>query len=161
MKILSLLGLLILISFPSWGGLKECQSLTNDKARLACSETLLQAYEAYFVEQSMPFLEPKQTVSEIEKLVAAQVQDDFGMEKAKLAQQNKELMSLSAKVLVVKKNAYGKLTLTLENQQIWKLTEKGLRVKKGDFVFIERGALGSFFIKKSGSSRKYRTKRVQ
>lgn len=161
MKHLSFATLLVLFSATSWAGLEQCQQLNEQQERLACSEKLLKAYESYFVSKGLPLLSAQQPSKEVKELAAKQAKDDFGREQQKLAEKKKELETLEATVKQVKKNAYGKLTLTLDNQQIWKLTDKGPRIKKGDAIVIERGTLGSFFIKKAGTSRKARAKRVK
>lgn len=160
----------VLFSQSAWAGLAECQTLSSQAKRLKCSEQLLSAYENYFVKQGLPLLDAKSAPvtsasapikvktehSEIKQAAA-----NFGLEQKILAKKRQELASVSAKVLKVRKDAYGKLTLILDNQQIWKLAEKGLRLSKGHQVVIERGALGAFYLKKQGSSRKARAKRIQ
>lgn len=65
------------------------------------------------------------------------------------------------KVTAVSKNSSGRLTITLENGQVWRQTDsKTLRVSVGDGVFVRSKSLGSFMLSKETSSRSIRVKRV-
>lgn len=161
MKRLSLSLALLCFSATSWAGLEQCQQLKDPQQRLRCSEQLLQAYEAYFNKKGLPLLSSKETAKGVDKYVKAQAKENFGMEQKKLEEEKKEIETIAAVVEKIKKDPYGKLILTLNNQQIWKLTDKGPRIKKGDSVEISRGALGSFYVKKVGTSRTARAKRIQ
>ena len=56
----------------------------------------------------------------------------------------------------------GSKTVTLENGQIWKLTNVDVfRAKVGDSVVIKRAALGSFLMNEVNSKRAYRVKRLK
>lgn len=64
-------------------------------------------------------------------------------------------------VTAVTKNSSGRLTITLENGQIWRqMDSKTLRVSVGDKVFVRAKSLGSFMLSKETSSRSIRVKRV-
>lgn len=149
----SLSLLLCLFISPALASLQECQQLQGAD-RLACSETLLKEYEAWFTRQGMPLLDNQE-------LAASMAQQDFGIEQQRLAEKKQLLDKVEATVMGVQKDPYGKLTLTLDSKQIWKLADKGPRIKKGDRVEISRGALGAFYLKKSGTTRKARARRIQ
>ncbi|MBW8189938.1 hypothetical protein K0504_02740 [Neiella marina] len=150
-----------------------CSSVSNDKQRLACFDGITKRQFASPERQDLtsntkpvvPVADvPEQSISASSEaaVVAAKpsAQQAFGLEREIAKQQTKELDEISAEVTAVSKDPYGKLTLTLDNQQRWKLQEKGPRLKTGDTVIVSRGALGSFYVNKAGVSRKSRAKRL-
>ncbi|MFT4993068.1 MAG: hypothetical protein ACI965_000085 [Paraglaciecola sp.] len=86
--------------------------------------------------------------------------DDFGMEhKNKLENAQDKIY---AQLTVINKDPYKKLLLTLDNGQRWKQTDSVfLRLRVGEQVYVERGALGSFFLSKDGKNRRLRVKRIK
>lgn len=68
--------------------------------------------------------------------------------------------SLSARVTRLQVSGYDKVAITLDNGQIWQQTETSkLRLRVGDNIEIERAALGSFMLRKTGSKRSMRVSR--
>lgn len=64
-------------------------------------------------------------------------------------------------VTAVSKSSSGKLTITLENGQIWRQSDsKTLRLSVGDAVFVRAKSLGSFMLSKESSDRSIRVKRL-
>ena len=64
-------------------------------------------------------------------------------------------------VTAVTKSSSGKLTITLENGQVWRQSDsKSFRISVGDAVVVRAKSLGSFMLSKEGSSRSIRVKRV-
>ncbi|MFT5675030.1 MAG: hypothetical protein ACI808_000959 [Paraglaciecola sp.] len=84
----------------------------------------------------------------------------FGMEHKIVRKSSEE--KIYAHVSSIKKDHYGKLSLKLDNDQSWKQTDSStLRLKVGEQLYIERGALGSFFMGKEGVNRRIRVKRTK
>ena len=64
-------------------------------------------------------------------------------------------------VTAVTKSSTGKLTITLENGQVWRQNDsKTFRLSAGDAVFVRSKSLGSFVLSKESSSRSIRVKRI-
>ncbi len=64
-------------------------------------------------------------------------------------------------VTAISKNSSGRMTITLENGQIWRQNDsKTLRLSVGDAVFVRSKSFGSFVLSKESSSRSIRVKRV-
>ena len=85
--------------------------------------------------------------------------DNFGMEhKIRLKDVPDKIYAI---ISLIKKNAHKNLLLTLDNGQRWKQSgSDSLRLKVGEQVYVERGAIGSFFLSKEGVNRRMRVKRV-
>lgn len=68
--------------------------------------------------------------------------------------------SLSAQITRLQSSGYDKVAITLDNGQVWQQVDSSsLRLRVGDDVMIERAALGSFMLKKTGSKRSMRVSR--
>jgi hypothetical protein len=68
--------------------------------------------------------------------------------------------SLDAQVTRLQQYDYDKVVISLDNGQVWQqIDSSSLRLRVGDDVVIERAALGSFMLKKSGSNRSMRVSR--
>ena len=72
-----------------------------------------------------------------------------------------QISQIEAIVTDVQKSAAKKLTVILDNGQIWRqLDSQPLRLKSGETVIIRKASLGSFFMEKKSGSRSIRVKRV-
>ena len=68
--------------------------------------------------------------------------------------------SLSGTVSRLQQSGYDKVVITLDNGQVWRQVDaSSLRLRVGDSVEIERGAIGSFMLQKKGSKRSMRVTR--
>ncbi|MEM7017311.1 MAG: hypothetical protein AAF512_08220 [Pseudomonadota bacterium] len=69
---------------------------------------------------------------------------------------------ISAVVTQIKQSAYKKLTVTLDNQQVWRqLDSSRMRLKKDDEITIRSSSLGSYQLRKSGGGTSIRVKRIK
>ena len=104
-----------------------------------------------------PVMNPKTGVESANNI--SQQQATFGYENK---QSIEDLIDqIKAKIIKVKKNRFGSQTITLDNGQVWQQTSsRRLKLKIGQTVIIERGALGSFFIGKENINKRIRAKRV-
>ncbi len=107
--------------------------------------------------------EPVKIVAETAtKTATASLAANFGLEHIK----SKEVRQFDHVEFVVKSAKLSlrkKWRLTLENGQVWHATElvSGVKFKQGDVVVIKRGILNAFYIKKKGSKRSVRVKRIK
>jgi len=71
-------------------------------------------------------------------------------------EKHEQLSEITGKVTEVGAKAHGELVVTLDNGQVWaeKISGSKLKVKVGDTVKIESGALGSFVLIANGRSSK-------
>ena len=79
--------------------------------------------------------------------------------------ENKDLNSISSKIVNNYWLSYGKIKIELENGQTWKQIDstpyRGPKDLKGKQVKITSAALGSFLLKIDGVGGKYRVRREQ
>jgi hypothetical protein len=72
-----------------------------------------------------------------------------------------QIDQIEATITNVRKSASDKLTVTLDNGQVWRqLDNKSLHLKSGDGVIIRKASLGSFLMEKRTGSRSIRVKRA-
>ncbi len=156
------LSFLLLLTAPCWAdsALEQCHKFTAAEAQQRCAEELVKQYEEYFRLQGLSIFRPTtQTLNQAKQVQQAEqskAESEFGVENKK----QHELSEIVATIVSTKKDPYGYYILYLDNQQTWKLSDKGMRLSKGDSVVVKRGALGSFFLSKEGNSRKSRAKRI-
>ncbi len=73
----------------------------------------------------------------------------------------KQIGQIEAEVTDVRKSAIKKLTVTLDNGQIWRqLDNQPMLLKSGETVIVRKASLGSFLMQKQSGSRSIRVKRV-
>ena len=69
---------------------------------------------------------------------------------------------IQAKVSKLSKSVFGQYTITLDNQQVWRQTDKTrLKLTSGQLVSIERGLMGSFFMGTEQVNKRIRVKRIK
>ena len=72
-----------------------------------------------------------------------------------------QVEQIEATVTDVRESASNKLTVTLDNGQVWRqLDNKTLRLKNGEAVIVRKASLGSFLLEKESGSRSIRVKRL-
>lgn len=139
MKASLLAGLLLAAGVASANPLHEqlqtCASMKDNETRLRCYDTLSGGLED-------------------------QAQQDFGRERQRISEEAPR--SIAATIAGIQPGAYDKLTVTLDNGQVWRQTDSvHVNWKSGEQVVLERGAFGSFFMKKASGGRGIRVKRLQ
>lgn len=149
--------------------LKQCSQVSNSLKRLVCYDKLvlradgLQNSDLPELRQEHQANRPASTGtgkpyrSGADNMTQEQA---FGMEEKMEQQRREEVSSISSFVVSVKKDAFNKRKITLDNGQVWQEMEASrLTLKQGDQVTVERGMLGSFYLTKKGSNRQSRVKR--
>ncbi|GAB2518208.1 hypothetical protein [Microbulbifer agarilyticus] len=115
--------------------LKRCTEFSDDSKRLACYDKLANNLQTH-------------------------IEQRFGHEEKKAIEEAPE--SITAVISAAQKGAHGKYTFTLDNGQVWRQTDSGRTIwRGGEEVTLERGALGSFFMRKSSGGRSLRVKRIK
>lgn len=146
--------------------LQACTQQDNALKRLVCYDKITKSLNQYSGTDKA--LEIGQPIAPIETNVnhspvsaqAPQEHSDFGLERQKaLENVNDKLTSAVANVMA---DPYGKLTVTLNNGQVWKQSDSTrIKLDSGDTVTVERAALGSFMLSKEGQNKRIRVKRVK
>ena len=93
------------------------------------------------------------------KVQEAEPEQNFGLKQVVI---NEEPDVITLEVVKVKKNPYGKLTVYLEQGQVWKqVNSDSLRLKPKDKIEIRKASLGSYLMAKPGSAKLMRVKRIK
>ena len=158
--------------------ISACKSIKQDEARLACFDAIelpgpkpmpermdktipqivkekQQAEETVApVAPRPPAAQPK--VKEQEK---AEEQAEFGLVQKRTGE---ELQKVTEVVSHLSETARGKRNIHLTSGAIWQQTDRGyIKLKPGMEVYIEKGALGSFYLSYEGINRRVKVKRVK
>ena len=116
----------------------DCASIEAPDERLAC-------YDAAAGPESVP--------------VPAPQPDDFGLSKSKSETEGE---SLTGQVVGVWQDAYRKLSIELDNGQVWRQIEsKRFSVEVGDVVVIRHGSVGSYKLYVDGEDGWIRVRREE
>ncbi|GAA4893174.1 hypothetical protein [Ferrimonas pelagia] len=135
----------------------QCRQQSDKLDRLLCYDSITQASQAH-APASRPSVAdspPTPTVP----VNADNADNAFGFE-AKALNQTPD--KISATVVALTSDPYGKWTITLDNGQRWRQSEsRRFKLKTDDLVVIKKGALGSFNLAKAGSNAITKVKRLQ
>ncbi|BAO44702.1 hypothetical protein [Thiolapillus brandeum] len=136
---LSLLSGLALAA-PGW---QECRQLPGNAERLACYDD----YAAMLEKKNAPPTQEEQKAA-------------FGLPKTSPAD---TVQGVQAGIRKIEKTSRGQRILYLDNDQVWRQVGNSSqpRLKSGDTITIERGALGSFVLRQTNSNRSMRVKRLR
>ena len=125
--------------------LERCAAIEESAARLAC----------YDAAQSDGAADSAASTSE----PGESEEGDFGFEARVLPKTPDQITSAVARV---SRDPFGKLTLTLENGQVWKqIDTKRLRIRDDSRVVIRKAALRSFLLHLEGSKTSIRVRRLE
>lgn len=115
--------------------LRACAAIEADDERLACYDALSGTLDQ-------------------------RAEQNFGQEQRRTTEDAPD--AIEAAIVEISKTAYNKALITLDNGQLWRQNDTTrLTWKVGDAVIIERGLLGSFFMKQAEGGRKIRVKRIR
>ncbi|WGL16767.1 hypothetical protein PVT68_00325 [Microbulbifer bruguierae] len=115
--------------------LQQCSQFSDDTKRLACYDGISGNLRQYAEQQ-------------------------FGHEQQVALEETPE--SITATIRATQAGAYDKYTFTLDNGQVWRQIDNTRNIwKGGEEVILERGAFGSFFMRKITGGRSLRVKRIQ
>lgn len=148
--------------------IKTCAQQSDNKLRLACYDQLSQTLS---IDKQAAVQTPKVEVEAndsqskvIQEPSGSNVEthpsERFGLPaKAEPELEIEEIVTVVAKL---DKNPYGKFYVTTDTGQLWlQIDSVRMSIREGDSIFIESGALGSYFMGREGISRKMRVKRIK
>jgi hypothetical protein len=149
--------------------LHACRDVTDDQARLACYDAVVDRSGKGEDRGREPSAAKATAAAPAEPAVAEvnlSQEDLFGKSSKEVeravaeATDTEHVDSLSATVTRLQKFGYDRVLITLDNGQVWKQIDvSSLRLRVGDTVEIERAALGSFMLRKEGNNRRMRVSR--
>ncbi|MGI2000823.1 hypothetical protein [Shewanella frigidimarina] len=142
--------------------LSICAAETDKSVRLTCYDELAENIEISTHPTAIAALTKITAAEELQQIpksvtpTKVESVNTFGLSKKALGKQVEKIYS---EVLTVKKDPYGKLSITLSNGQVWKQNSPDrYQVKKGQRIFVTTGALNSFLL---GSDDRNSTTRVR
>lgn len=141
-----------------------CADTKDSLSRLVCYDKLAQSIRgtatATEVSSDLAVITPSQAITAV---AASNEAEDFGKFHLKKKPVEKDLVtSVSSVIAKVQVLNYGKLYLTLANNQIWQQTGNNkLSIKVGDNVELVKGMLSAIYLKKEGINKRIRVKRMK
>jgi hypothetical protein len=149
--------------------LTECRQIEEIAERVACYDRVVDSYLPKDASDGVQTTRPPESKpSQIaESATVPDAQSLFGTTDAEAKQivetslAIEQISQIEAIVADIRESATKKLTVTLDNGQIWRqLDSQSLHLKSGEAVIIRKASLGSFFMEKKSGSRSIRVKRV-
>jgi predicted O-linked N-acetylglucosamine transferase (SPINDLY family) len=161
---------LVLLSAPAFAStdtqLASCAAISDKLDRLICYDNL--AASATSASSSVSASASKSNASVV---ATTNSNETFGLKKAVVKKEDfglikkadvEEIEKLYFTVAELNKDAYGSLTITLNNDQVWKQSgSQRYKLKTGQKIFIERAALGSFLLGSDDRNATIRVKRLK
>ena len=131
-----------------------CQAIRNAEDRLACFDRTVPSLRT-----APP---PAASAAPAPPAPAATPEQRFGAERlTEHGARPDEAESIAATVKSIRQIVPGRYLVVLDNQQVWYVKEgTTLRIKPGERVVVERGALDSYLLKKEGAQTSYRVERI-
>lgn len=146
-----------------WG----CSEIGDDDKRLACFDAYIKQKTAQKAPKSSkpaPLVLNSNGDDAVETVKAIPKQEtpqQFGLEHKK-TEEEKQVSEITSSLLKVSKQAHNNWVFTLDNGQKWRTVEStSSKYKSGQDVIISRGMFNSFSLKKTGSNRTVKVKRIK
>jgi hypothetical protein len=140
----------VAIAFPCSGLLPAAAAQDTNQALLSCASERddarrLRCFDAVVADLRPAASAPTAAPAPMPAPVVSR-EDKFGARGDLDREKREELQEITGKVAEVGFRPHGELVITLDNGQVWaeRTANSKVRVKVGDTVKIESGALGSF-----------------
>ncbi|MBL4823243.1 MAG: hypothetical protein JKX90_06950 [Colwellia sp.] len=142
--------------------LTHCSTIASDDVRLNCFDKLVLPTAKLSVVAAITVVPTIVDSKPIELKQVEQKQiDDFAKDHLKKAKEQ-EPSSIIATVSKVKKLLRGQWLIYLENNQKWQQTDTAkIKLKVGDTVRLNKGAMGAIYLYKEGGHRSIKVKRLK
>ena len=166
-----ILSIGLVSSAPADGSL-DCKNIESDDARLKCydegSERVIAKNPeslSSVADQEMPA--PLTNPSMISTTPAATPEQKFGQSADEMTaiiaelSGDEEVNETIAIVTSARQDGYGRIIMSLDNQQRWRqIRKERFEVKVGDEIIIRKAVLGSFSMQRRSGGRKTKVRRV-
>ena len=155
LELLIVFAVLVFISNPVLSqspNVQKCLDINNPSKRLDCYDKLFQSSEATNTSNI------SNKVDKAEKIEEAKNSNDYGLDKPK------EQLSITSKIISVKKRGSFKIYIVLENGQTWRSVKDIYDrnpVKQGETITISEGFLSGHIMRVEGSKVSLRVRRVK
>jgi hypothetical protein len=154
--------------------IKKCAIIDNSAKRLQCFDEYIQNYSP--VKEEMTFSNNVKNTGDTSTkqeqptpivIVATKEQTEeklissFG-QAHRYSEKEREFDEMSSVVKSAKRNLHKKWKIELQNGQVWieKGGDKLAKFKEGDSIVVMRGIMNSFQLKKVGTKRRIRVRRI-
>ena len=131
---------------------QKCLDINDPSKRLDCYDNLFQSAEANNTSNI------SNKVDKAEKIEEAKNSNDYGLDKPK------EQLSITSKIISVKKRGSFKIYIVLENGQTWRSVKDIYDrnpVKQGEAITISEGFLSGHIMRVEGNKVSLRVRRVK
>ena len=155
LELLIVFAVLVFISNPVLSqspNVQKCLDINDPSKRLDCYDKLFQSSEATNTSNI------SNKVDKAEKIEEAKNSNDYGLDKPK------EQLSITSKIISVKKRGSFKIYIVLENGQTWRSVKDIYDrnpVKQGETITISEGFLSGHIMRVEGSKVSLRVRRVK
>jgi hypothetical protein len=142
-----------------------CEKTENSQYRLACYDKTIDSMKVMSDHPPAPNAQEFFDTAEAGVALAVKphhqpsaADSDFGLQH----KTKRGASDIEANIQGAKTSGFGKVVLNLDNDQVWRLSERVDRdFTSGQQVLIRRGVLNAFFLSVHGSSREYRVSRIK
>ncbi|MDC1164486.1 hypothetical protein OAT83_02940 [Gammaproteobacteria bacterium] len=155
LELLIVFAVLVFISNPVLSqslNVQKCLDINDPSKRLDCYDNLFQSAEANNTSNI------SNKVDKAEKIEEAKNSNDYGLDKPK------EQLSITSKIISVKKRGSFKIYIVLENGQTWRSVKDIYNrnpVKQGEAITISEGFLSGHIMRVEGNKVSLRVRRVK
>ena len=155
LELLIVFAVLVFISNPVLSqspNVQKCLDINDPSQRLDCYDKLFQSAEATNTSNI------SNKVDKVEKIEEAKNSNDYGLDKPK------EQLSITSKIISVKKRGSFRIYIVLENGQTWRSVKDIYDrnpVKQGETITISEGFLSGHIMRVEGSKVSLRVRRVK
>lgn len=155
LELLIVFAVLVFISNPVLSqspNVQKCLDINDPSKRLDCYDNLFQSAEANNTSNI------SNKVDKAEKIEEAKNSNDYGLDKPK------EQLSITSKIISVKKRGSFKIYIVLENGQTWRSVKDIYDrnpVKQGEAITISEGFLSGHIMRVEGNKVSLRVRRVK
>ena len=143
----------------------DCTQISNDKKRLACYDSIfMEEPKEGEVERIIQIDKPQPKISQKDSPPQVKAREEFGLPK-KLIEDSKKI-SLNARIVSVKQLSNKKVSVQLNNGQIWRTVEALNRgqlskLKGSNNIEINEALISGFVLKVEGKKLSIRVRRIK
>lgn len=141
-----------------YGDLQSCRAIADEKARLACFDTVSAQISQQVESKELVLLDRAAVKNTQKSLFGFSIPDvDF----LKDEEGKYEFSKLETTVKSVSNEGYRKVQFRIAEGSLWRTTEASdIELKPGQKIVLSKGSLGGYFVK-VGSARSVRAQRVE
>lgn len=142
--------------------LRHCSKISNNDARLNCFDKLIPRTTKQIITAVTTVAAPPQPPKVKSKSVEQKQIDNFAKEHLKKSKEEQGPSSIVSTIIKAKQLLRGQWVIELENGQKWQQKDTArIKLKVGNKIRLDKGALGAVYLYKEDSSRNIKVKRLK